>query len=221
MARPRRVDTELVAKAQELALQANTLEDLRCAQAVLMPALLGTTLEQTAAVLGVGRATVARYQSRLRDRVARPATAAPQWGGRRHAAMSLEEEKSFLEPWRQRSAQGGVLVVSPIRAALAQRLGHPIAPSVVYRMLARHGWRKGAPDTRHPKNDPFAQEDWKKLPGELAALLKPQDVRGRKVRLMFQDEARFGRMVRIRRCWAPRPARPMVDNGYEREFLYV
>ena len=38
---------------------------------------------------------------------------------------------------------------------------------------------------------------------------------------MFQDEARFGRMVRIRRCWAPQPARPMVNNGYEREFLYV
>ena len=76
--------------------------------------------------------------------------------------MSLEEEKSFLEPWRQQSAQGGVLVVSPIRAALAQRLGHPMAPSVVYRMLARHGWRKVAPDTRHPKNDPSAQEDWKK-----------------------------------------------------------
>ena len=38
---------------------------------------------------------------------------------------------------------------------------------------------------------------------------------------MFQDEARFGRMVRIRRCWARKPQRPTVDNGYEREFLYV
>src|ERR1017187_2208403 len=38
---------------------------------------------------------------------------------------------------------------------------------------------------------------------------------------MFQDEARFGRMVRIRRCWAPAPQRPVVDNGYEREFQYV
>ena len=38
---------------------------------------------------------------------------------------------------------------------------------------------------------------------------------------MFQDEARFGRMVRIRRCWAPTPQRPVVCNGYEREFLYV
>lgn len=61
----------------------------------------------------------------------------------------------------------------------------------------------------------------KKLPEALAALLKPEEVKGRRVRLMFQDEARFGRMVRIRRCWAPAPARPVVDNGYEREFTYV
>ena len=38
---------------------------------------------------------------------------------------------------------------------------------------------------------------------------------------MFQDEARFGRMVRIRRCWSPAPMRPVVDNGYERQFVYV
>jgi DDE superfamily endonuclease len=61
----------------------------------------------------------------------------------------------------------------------------------------------------------------KKLPETLAALLKPEQVQGRRVRLLFQDEARFGRMVRIRRCWAPTPARPVVDNGYERQFVYV
>jgi len=38
---------------------------------------------------------------------------------------------------------------------------------------------------------------------------------------MFQDEARFGRMVRIRRCWSPAPSRPKVDNGYQRKFTYV
>ena len=61
----------------------------------------------------------------------------------------------------------------------------------------------------------------KKLPETLATLLTPEQVQGRRVRLMFQDEARFGRMVRIRRCWAPTPERPVVANGYEREFVYV
>lgn len=61
----------------------------------------------------------------------------------------------------------------------------------------------------------------KKLPETLATLLTAEQVQGRRVRLMFQDEARFGRMVRIRRCWAPTPERPVVANGYEREFVYV
>ena len=61
----------------------------------------------------------------------------------------------------------------------------------------------------------------KKLPHVLASIRRTKAVRGRPIRLMFQDEARFGRMVRIRRCWAQRPLRPTVCNGYEREFLYV
>lgn len=55
-----------------------------------------------------------------------------------------------------------MVVVSPIRAALAQHLNKTIAASVVYKLLARHGWRKVAPDTRHPKSDPKVQEEWKK-----------------------------------------------------------
>jgi len=61
----------------------------------------------------------------------------------------------------------------------------------------------------------------KKLPETLATLLTPELVAGRPVRLMFQDEARFGRMVRPRRCWAPAPLRPLISNGYERQFVYV
>jgi len=61
----------------------------------------------------------------------------------------------------------------------------------------------------------------KRLPEELATVLTPEAVRARPVRVMFQDEARFGRMARIRRCWAPAPLRPMVRNGYERQFTYV
>jgi transposase len=74
-----------------------------------------------------------------------------------------------------------------------------------------------APEKRSPS--PTGLE--KKLPEVLASLLKPENVKGRPVRLMFQDEARFGRMVRLRRCWAPAPLRPTVPNGYERQFIYA
>jgi transposase len=59
------------------------------------------------------------------------------------------------------------------------------------------------------------------LPQDLATVLTAASVQERPIRLMFQDEARFGRMARIRRCWAPAPLRPVVANGYEREFTYV
>lgn len=61
----------------------------------------------------------------------------------------------------------------------------------------------------------------KKLPEVVAGLLMNPAAAGKKPRLMFQDEARFGRMSRPRRCWAPAGTRPTMCNGYEREFTYV
>ena len=162
MARPRRIDSEVIAKAQAAVAQASDARELRAAQAVLLPALAHTTLEQTAALLGVGRASVPRLQQRFREAL-QVAPSRRSWGGRRRAMMTKEEEKAFLEPWAERARDAGVLVVAPLRAALAERLGRKkVAASVIYRLLARNDWRKVAPDTRHPKSDPVAQADWKK-----------------------------------------------------------
>jgi hypothetical protein len=40
------------------------------------------------------------------------------------------------------------------------------------------------------------------------------------LRLMFQDEARFGRISDPRSCWAPAPHRPVVNLALIREFRY-
>ena len=162
MARPRRIDQRLVQRAREIARQSQDARELRQALAVLLPAELKASLEQTACVLGVGRATVPRLQAGFRERPQPRKSLRKAWGGRRRALMSAQEELEFLEPWAEQAEAGGILVLSPVRAALAQRLGRAVAPSVAYRFLARHGWRKVAPDTRHPKSDPQIQEDWKK-----------------------------------------------------------
>ena len=163
MPRTPNIDPLAVKRAQVAADSATNIEELRRAQAVLLPALLKATLAQTASALGVGRATVTRLQAAFRQHsTSRTAAPARPWGGRRHCWMTLEEERTFLEPWIKLASVGSLLVVSPLRAALAQRVGHPVKASLIYRMLARHGWRKVAPDTRHPKSSPAAQEDWKK-----------------------------------------------------------
>jgi transposase len=163
MARPKRIDMKLVMQAHQVARQTESLDEYKQALAISLPADLDVTLEQTGQTLGVSRATVHRLQTRFKNR--RGDGAVPHkssWGGRRRALLSIEEERDFIKPWAEQAKTGGVLVVSPIRAALSQRLGRPVAASVVYRFLARHGWRKMAPDTRHPKSDPQLQEDWKK-----------------------------------------------------------
>jgi transposase len=162
MARPRRIDPVVVKRAQLTAAASTSVESLRQCQAVLLPALFGATLEQTASILGVGRATVARLQSSFRKKKLAGPNPTRNWGGRRQSLLTRKEEDAFLKPWLESAAAGHLVVVSPIRAALAQHLGKPIKPSVVYRLLARHGWRKVAPDTRHPKSKPEVQEDWKK-----------------------------------------------------------
>ena len=160
MARPPRIDAKIVKRAQLAAAQATSVQELRAAQAVLLPAQTGITLAQTGALLGVGRATVVRLQGRFRRMRSGSPLKTSGWGGRRNALMTLAEERAFLAPWLEQATAGGLVVVSPVRAALAQKLGQPVKPSVVYRLLARHGWRKVAPDTRHPKSDPAVQAAW-------------------------------------------------------------
>ena len=46
-------------------------------------------------------------------------------------------------------------------------------------------------------------------------------MRGRRLRIMFVDEARFGRMNRIRPCWAPVGLRPEVAAQLIREYIYL
>ena len=162
MARPRRIDPDLVDKARAAVAKVKDLDQLRAAQAVLLPALANTTLEETAALLGVGRASVPRLQRRFREEL-QLARGPRNWGGRRRSLMTAEEEKTFLAPWAEQAKKAGVIVVSPLRAALAEKLGRKkVTHSVVYRLLTRHGWRKVAPDTRHPKSDAAAQLEWKK-----------------------------------------------------------
>ena len=40
------------------------------------------------------------------------------------------------------------------------------------------------------------------------------------MRLMLQDEGRFGRISTLRRCWAPRGIRPHVPSQIVREYTY-
>ena len=45
--------------------------------------------------------------------------------------------------------------------------------------------------------------------------------RGRRLRIMFADQARFGQINRPRPCWAPAGIRPEVASQLIREYIYL
>lgn len=61
----------------------------------------------------------------------------------------------------------------------------------------------------------------KKLRPTLRREVKRQTRLGRPVRVMFQDEGRFGLLGSPRRCWAPRGMRPTVGARLVRRFTYA
>jgi transposase len=84
-------------------------------------------------------------------------------GGRHHALLSPEQERRLLAPFASTASQGGVAEASLIRRAYeGQEVGHRVAKSTVYRLLARQGWRKLAPRPAHPDASQEAQKAFKK-----------------------------------------------------------
>jgi len=167
MARPAQLTDDMEEVALQLVHRAKTARELRTGLSILIPKRCGVANAVTGQLLGVGVATVVRMQKQIRDQISGSAKAKETWGGRRRQLLTPEEEKAFLDPWVAKAETGGVLVVPPIHAALEQLLGRKVPSSTVYRLLARHGWRKIEPDTCHPKRDVEAQETFKKTSPKL------------------------------------------------------
>ena len=86
-----------------------------------------------------------------------------KYGGNRRN-MSFDEEIDFLETYKKMAEQGKIVEVSEIKLAYEKKVGHRIGGGQIYRFLARHGWRKIMPRSKHPnKASKEAIEASKKL----------------------------------------------------------
>ena len=114
---------EVLEMAQEMILRANTIDELRQAQALVLPLAYGMSLEQTARV--IGRSVV--WTCRLRNRFLAGETVGDAQrerpGGRRRENLSMAREREVLEPFLERARNGGILVVPQIKVELRLRRG--------------------------------------------------------------------------------------------------
>jgi len=170
---PKQICPKDRAALKELLREARTKADFQRVQCVWMRAALGMNSTEIAAAVGWSKSTVKIVQMRY-FREKEQALIGAGRGGRKNQYLTYEEEKKLLDGFSAAAMEGGVLVVSDIQAAYERKVGRSVAKSTVYRLMARHGWRKIAPRPRHPKSDPVAQEEFKKnSPGLSGVRRKP------------------------------------------------
>lgn len=153
---------EVLEQAKAYLAKAKTVAELRQAQAVVLPLEVGISMHQTAEMLGVSTGWACQLRRRFIRTGGQLDDPGAGRGGRRRENLSREEEAQFLARFLTQAQGGGIVVVSEIKHALDKRLGRVTALASTYNLLHRHGWRKLAPDKRHPNSDPVAQEGWKK-----------------------------------------------------------
>lgn len=78
--------------------------------------------------------------------------------------LTYEKEEELLEQFTKASEEGQVVEVSMIKKAYDDAIGRETAPSQIYKVLHRHGWRRVMPRSKHPnKASDEAIEASKKL----------------------------------------------------------
>jgi transposase len=128
---------------------------------VWLRAALGLNANQVAQALGWRPTSVRRLQAQFL-RQGEGFWERSERGGRRHQNLTREEEAHLLQSFLPSAERGGLLEVSRVKQAYEQAVGHLVPKSTVYRMLARHGWRKLAPRPHHPQADEARRQAFKK-----------------------------------------------------------
>ena len=163
MRTPKPLSNEVIERLAKDLKQAKTKAEFQAVQCLWLRVSLGLSADQVATAIGWHPSSVRKLQS-LYLREGGTALKRTGRGGRRRQNLTLEEERNLLQEFLYQSELGGILEVSRVKAAYEQAVGHKVPKSTVYRMLARHGWRKIAPRPRHPKSDDTLQAEFKKTP---------------------------------------------------------
>ena len=162
--RPQRpISEQAKTSLEELLKGTKTKSDFRRVQCIWLRAAFAMSSDEVALAVGFSPATVKKLWSQYFSG-GEEVLIGQGRGGRRRANLSLEEEQKLLVHFFDKAESGEVLVVNEVKAAYEKAVGRTVPKSTVYRMLARHGWRKIAPRPRHPKADPQKMEAFKKTP---------------------------------------------------------
>ena len=97
----------------------------------------GKSLAEVSAATGFHRAYITQLTAKYRAGGIEAISGKHYGGNRRN--MSVEEEATLLEPFREKAEKGQIVEVSEIKSSYEQAVGHRIGGSQIYYVLRRHG----------------------------------------------------------------------------------
>lgn len=148
-------DTE--ALAAKMVREAKKAPELKRLQSVLL-GCKGLTAFEISIITGLSPNYIRQVWMKCRREGAQSLAGEKRGQSRGKAHMSLEEEKVFLDQFKNRAESGELVTAKEIQASHAAEIGKTLDPTLTYRLLHRHRWRKIAPRPEHPKHDPEAMK---------------------------------------------------------------
>lgn len=107
-----------------------------------------------------------------------------------------------------------------VKRFLQQEFGLVRSLAAVYQLLHGLGYSYLRPRPRHRKADPDKQAAFlRELPDRLQALAAAHP--GKRLRVYFQDESRFGQQGTTTNVWAKKGSRPTAIRQTEYQYLWV
>jgi len=197
--------------------EAPTAESYRRRSAIWWTACDGRHATEIAGLLQTSTRTVGRW-IKLFNQGGPTALEQVNHGGRRWAYLSETEERAVLAGLRSLARAGRLVTATEMRGAIEKSVGHEVSKAYLYSLLHRYKWRKIQPRPRHVQANPAAQEAFRREFPTLVRSLIAGAPRHLRPCILFEDEARFGRISTIRTCWAPPGMRPRVGHQQVREY---
>jgi len=136
--------------------------------------------------------------------------------GRKSRLWEIEQLKKDIEALQEKR-NGGRIRCQDIVGMVAQKYGVHYSRSGMYHVLNRLNFSWITARSKHPKQDPEAQEVFKKNFLEYVQNCHPKGVPLEQVDIWFQDEARVGQQGTQTRIWARKGTRPRVVK--QQQFL--
>lgn len=139
--------------AEKLAKEAKRASELRRLQSVLL-GCKGLNATGISIITGLTPNYIRQVWMKCRKHGIESLVGEKRGASRGKAHMSVVEEREFLKRFEEKATTGELVTTRQIREAHCKAVGKTLKPSVTYRLLRRHRWRKIVPRPEHPKHDP-------------------------------------------------------------------